>query len=572
MPEGRTSNSRILLIGGLALLAVVVGAVIWLMNHPIGGKPPSDPVAVKIATAMKVLDELCLSGTSAEEKADVHAKMEAALKAPGADAGATHSQQVLNGVAENLSQDGQLKDREAIRACMQQNLPTILGAFSVVTPASTEHYPQPLETRLMAKFTLPSGQLADNHMIIALRGANWVNEPDDQVPQPAGYYHVAVGYPSPNEKVEGSIGPRMFDEVHAANSVAKICFRRPPVYAFQQNNYVLLDCEVGKVCGLNQMSPKWVDICDPSQQTAQAAPRRSTWVSFNPLATPAYAQTQPAPGWSVPSLRTWKERAPKLQGVGYTEFTVSTAAFQGQPVYGVEIGLKVNGEPIREDGLSPAQRPQPYDGKAPFTYGFGLRSLDMRGRDGGCDRLELTLRPLIRDKGAGAPLTVVREYAALRPLPHADLRAGSATVGWWGVYRTPPGKAYETEVFIASNEFDPANPASRAGALARIERLRAAFDAAGVTYGDRPLVGVIRPPLTKPSFGLAVATRGTPEAPGQLRFTFPVSTARALKTAMDASPRVRELTGAGGAFMYSAASNPERARAATPEGGCPSPA
>jgi len=59
-----------------------------------------------------------------------------------------------------------------------------------------------------------------------------------------------------------------------------------------------------------------------------------------------------------------------------------------------------------------------------------------------------------------------------------------------------------------------------------INRMKARFDDLGLTFDDRPLIAVIRPPLTKPSFGLAV---GTIEPSGQVRFTFDRASAFRLK-------------------------------------------
>ena len=285
------------------------------------------------------------------------------------------------------------------------------------------------------------------------------------------------------------------------------------------------------------------------------------------LAPVAYAQERPR-SWSIPSLHTWRERSPNLEGVGFTEFTISTDAFSGKGVYGVEVGLAVDGQPVREDGMTPDQRPEPYSGQGQFKYGFGLRSLDMRGQYAGCDRVELTLKPLIKGR-ATTPIKVSTDYAALRPLPEQTVRsAEGAAVTWSGVYRPPPKRAFENEVFLASISFPSVDDTvAMRRALDSATRLNTPFDNLGFKFQDRALVAVIRPPLTNPTYGIAVGAYSLPGAQDQFRFTYDYSTAKAVKTLVDASPAAVRLMGRT-ADLYSAGSNPQRLAKATPRGGC----
>ena len=132
--------------------------------------------------------------------------------------------------------------------------------------------------------------------------------------------------------------------------------------------------------------------------------------------------------WSVPSLHTWHERFPNLEGVRFTEFTISTNAFSGKGVYGVEVGLAVDGQPVLEDGLKPELRPEAYTGEGPFKYGFGLRSLDMQGRYAGCGKaVDLPVAADESIRRSTDPLRVVRAEAAdivvLKAQPLGGVRA-----------------------------------------------------------------------------------------------------------------------------------------------------
>jgi len=80
-------------------------------------------------------------------------------------------------------------------------------------------------------------------------------------------------------------------------------------------------------------------------------------------------------------------------------------------------------------------------------------------------------------------------------------------------------------------------------------------------------IAVIRPPLTNPTYGVAVGAYSSPGANDKFRFTFDYSTAKAIKTLVDNNSAAVRLMGRP-AFLYSAGSNPERLAKATPKGGC----
>ncbi len=481
MPD--KSNNRLILGGGAVGIVVVLGLVVYLLNKPIGpAPPPTDPQAARIEEALNALDRICLSNYSASEKAEVKAQVAPALKQITAGSSADHTQQVLRGASSTLSEAGQLQDGAAIRACMDTNLDKIFAAYQVGPAPSANaagpQYPEPLETRLVAHFQ-PAAGASDKEVMVVLKGDGRIHNRDWIYRQPgSNYYHVDLGYPAPKETWNGVISAVAQDETPLTSHFAKICFRRPSAYASQQDRYILLNCEDGKVCALDPYSPKWVDICDPDAQTASA----SFWRG---LTSVAYAEERPK-AWSIPSLHTWRERSANQEGLGFTEFTVSTDAFAGKGVYGVEVGLAVDGQPVLEDGLKPDQRPEPYSGQGPFSYGFGLRSLDMRGRYAGCDRLELTLKPLIKGR-ATQPIKVSTDYAALRPLPQEVVRStDGVAVAWSGVYRPPPKKGFENEVFLASISFGSVDDtAAQRRALDSATKLKTAFDALDLKFQDR---------------------------------------------------------------------------------------
>ena len=228
--------------------------------------------------------------------------------------------------------------------------------------------------------------------------------------------------------------------------------------------------------------------------------------------------------------------------MGYTLFTIETDAFRDSALIGVEVDIRVNGVAIHEDGLPPEQRPVPATGSTPFRHRFALESLDFQGADGGCEAIALTLTPRYAEGS--------QKEAAAR-----------ATLEW-------SHEAFITFVSYAAGGDDRAASAARE----RAAGLKRAFDALRLVYDGRPLVAVIRPPLTLAgntlAYGLAA---GVVQPSGQVRITFSHEAASALAEAL-----LRERASHAAAkgvidatrYVYRVAGTKERRETPTPAGVC----
>lgn len=107
-----------------------------------------------------------------------------------------------------------------------------------------------------------------------------------------------------------------------------------------------------------------------------------------------------------------------------------------------------------------------------------------------------------------------REYVALRDAPEVDLPTEAGTFHWKGTYVVPKNEN-KYEILLASS----AEASLAMQAKARFEQER-------LTFGDRPVVMVVRPPLrVPPSYGLAL---GVVQPTSQVQFTFNASEANQL--------------------------------------------
>jgi hypothetical protein len=107
----------------------------------------------------------------------------------------------------------------------------------------------------------------------------------------------------------------------------------------------------------------------------------------------------------------------------------------------------------------------------------------------------------------------------------------------------------------------------------RAVALKRDFDRLGLTHNGRPLVAVIRPPLTLTADSLAYGlTTGVVQASGQVRFTFSPQEAHALGDALLAARSGNNAAARrvidGEKYIYKVAGTRERQETPTPSGVC----
>ena len=261
-----------------------------------------------------------------------------------------------------------------------------------------------------------------------------------------------------------------------------------------------------------------------------------------------------------------------MQGVGYTLVSIETDALRDPAIIGVEVDVRVNGVPVLEDGLAAALQPVPHDPAKPLRHSYALESLDFEGAQAGCEAIVLTQRPRLADGKTGKPLSATLPYVALRDAPGKQLPFGQGTLAWSAKYVVPVAE-WSHEAFITSVSYSTAGGnAAAATARERAAALKKDFDRLGLTHGGRPLVAVIRPPLTLSGHRLAYGpTTGVVQASGQVRFTFSPQDANALGDALLAARKdnaAAQHVIDRDKYVYKVAGTRERQSTPTPEGVC----
>jgi hypothetical protein len=548
------------LFGAAGLLAVTAAVFYW----PPG---PADPELVKLEKLVDAANTACVSNSDVEHAAKVGTDLNLLLTKIKGEGGISEYRKKIIGADKGLPPELQLPENAQIRKCMSAYMPGIFKAIGVeiaAAPGPEADVPNPLQLRFSYR-ALGDGKVStDDTLRVNLQTSHRIVDGERLAQQPSGYYSYNTAYPGEGERILGTLMREIRESsLGTAPAPARFCLKRPSPLVPSADPHVHLDCSESASCDLHFPSPKWLEPCPLD------APKTSRAFSFM---SEAHAADNPR-RWSVPSAKTLEAQKERMTGVGYTLFSIETDAFRDPSVIGVEVDVRVNGVPILEDGLVPALRPVPNDPAKPFAHAFALESLDFEGAQAGCEAIVLSLRPrLAGGKASGNALSATLPYVALRDAPRQTLALGKGTLNWSARYVIPADE-WSHEAFISSITYSTSSGEDAAAAARQqaVTRKRD-FDALGVKHQGRPVVAVIRPPLTlsgdKLAYGL---TAGVVQASGQVRFTFSPQEANAigdtLLAARSLSSSAQRLINRE-KYIYRVAGTRERRETPTPPGIC----
>jgi hypothetical protein len=491
-------------------------------------------------TALKEAERMCLVGEDRlrERKVGVLAGLTAAIKGLFVGLQTSDRQRVSRGALDApAAVYGQ--EQTNMRTCMARLAPVrakalLDAAFSSDAPtAGTDGYPPAIDVRFNYRRTASLDPAAfDNNLRVTLREPG--RQPRDtnlaSQSDPGGSpYFSYTYYPFPKGQVQGTLSAKPLNSRLTADQAprAAICFERAPRSARSPAGPDLFDCTEGGLCKPAPQSGGWLRQC--AAPSAQGKPGFAGWLAaLSPVGT-AHAQPAGATAarrWMTPSIESLA--LDPGESVGYSYFKIRTDAFRGSGADRVEVAIAVNGVPVDEDGLAPAERPVPNDPEFSFDHLFALQTLNFEGREGGCDRVSLTLTPRRSDGTPGAAKRFDLLYTALRDQPERSETADGAMLRWSATVIRPI-REWRHWAIVHSYGFRLGDAASKAAAVTQAEADKAWLDAMGWTIDGAPVRGVVRPPLTirngSGSFGLAI---GLLQPSGQVRFTFSETRARTI--------------------------------------------
>jgi hypothetical protein len=488
---------------------------------------PSLPLTDSQQKAIQLLNlakQSCLSGSSHE--ASVGLDFEAAV-AEKLRANAAIKDTTANGAVSYLDEQIRQVQDDKIRNCLEQQMPQIRACM--LGDCEQASLPKVVDF----KFSNPQPQSTeDNPLLLPTVHFAIQNRVRQKtlVLQDDGYFLDSIELFKKGESRLGQIAFQVRESHLASQDPLEFCLQRATQVDPQWPNYTQFECGVGKGCKHNPLSPKWFDLCEINtvvKSSSTSWPKQFVSAVF----PSAFAQGRDN-AWAVPTLDTLTSRirSEDLLGIGYTEFTVSSDASLGLDADSYYFDLTVNGQLILIDGLSGDYNVQTYDPDKALDLKFALQNLNFSGVRDGCDELSLTMHFLKDQQLLDESIEWQRSYVSLRNAAKKTLVKNGVTISWDGNYKRA-AKEYDTEVFVNSMLVSPT--LDFAGRLLEIKQtqqtisnMKQVFDRSGLMFEGKPLVSVIRPPLTQISYGLAV---GVVEPSGQIRYTYAAEVAKRLK-------------------------------------------
>ena len=407
----RRADRRIAATIGFGLLAVAASSP--AVAQSVTRQADVDSQTAFMRTMTDAAVRACLSQETTIETVSLRAQFNHLVSGVESALGLQKKVEAIRGASREMPRDLQRIENDKIRNCMKIYMqPAFTAAAERFQAADTSTtWPQPvdLRLRLLRTASLDSRRFTDA-LHVNLRPPR--RSPLDlrlvpQDPRGLAYYQYGVPYPAANDVVRGTIVAETRDDARLSSApptLTQICLQRPARFPQQRADYDIFDCTEGGACKPSRDTTGWLQACPTAHAEAAPAPMtprlwRAAWQD---------EPEGPAPGtsgvrWVAPSLRSLAGRP--HEGVGYTVFTLETDAFKRADVVGVEVGVRVNGTPVEEEGLPPELRPLPNDPTEDFSHSFALQTLNFTGAQGGCDVVELSLRPLLEngEKGPSAP-------------------------------------------------------------------------------------------------------------------------------------------------------------------------
>ena len=503
-------------VGVLVLAAVLLGVTLFVFFHDNGSEDKrlskDEQQGIRL---LKTAQEICLAGERIKTQTgvDISTDLISKLKA-----GVGIEKDKAKGAVNYLDDQVRLIADDKIRNCLQQHMPQIQACL--MGNCSTAALPKNIDFQFTYQPSDENNNLEKDRVAFNLENRSNARF---LVLQPAGHYEDTIELMDQGKTRNAAIYSVVRQTyAAAADKSTRLCLERLSGPLPTDSTHTKFICEQVKGCQHDGTSPKWFALCGA----------RGGQADFHiPFIKSAFAD-QGYHVWVVPSLEKLNERKQSgdLIGIGYTHFTLASLSPVEVDADAFYYDLSVNGREIHVNGLAGSFNAKSHNFSRSLVIEFALQNLDFSGANNGCDSLVLTLHFLKNEKVVGKPITIERSYVALRDARVKEFQRSGVTYRWSGKYIRAP-REYDTEVFVisilVSRDLDfRTNQQGIERAKHIVSTMKTEFDRLGLVFQGRPLVAVIRPPLTQTSYGLAI---GMVEETQQIRFTYKNETARQLQ-------------------------------------------
>lgn len=532
-------------------MAIIASALLPMVVMP--KRAVAQPSCPQLKTCSEAIDQseqfnldTCLAGKSHEISFSLKASIDVIKRAFSGDLRANYDDAVR--ATTKLNDELQRPENADIRECLKDIRSIVNSCMKKATDLclASSAYPPGIDLRLRMSFKKISSNVFDGNRIAIsyVEPPHWEN-PAELPLDKSGWYHDRVDMRAPDGRFRGTltrVTKNSFDTRRQRDKFEKfetpICLAwasKPPTT--QIAPVAFYNCSEAmpeRTCAADPRDVGWLELCNSKGAFS--------WPSFE-LMERAQAEPTPASEWVVPSLATLS-RWSKEYLVGFTKFEITATNTSGIEADRVAFRTHVNGAELLIDGIKGEYQARPFVPGSMPHFSFGVQSLNLDGRVAGCNLIEVGIS-YMRGAHTVAHHTIKENFVAMRQVSPVEKTVDGVTYRWTGEYIRPE-HGPENMIFVHSTKPSSFDGELLANALDEIKAAKLHFDAAGLQFDGQQLVGVIRPPLSLPSYGLGVAVM---EPTGQLRFVFSDAEAKKiqayllkLRTSEDIAPFIDQDT------------------------------
>ena len=502
----------------LALIACVVLAIAVVVYLYEGQKPASNihPISAEQERGLQIMAtkmDSCLTGES--RNATMNALT--GIKAGKVDISAGLSMSKVLGAIDYKDESIRADVEREIRACIDKVWPAVEACMK--GDCSANDAPSTIE--FYVKYPKRDGEnLIKDKLRIGFAKKAMSNRPLLILDPQCNCFQYTMGLPRVDEQLNTSLF-NVVGEAYLASDDSKttFCLTRARKLPLKEQPATTWQCNL-QTCTHDGLSAPWFESCGSDTNGVTNA--------FNPgfsLFSSAYAQAgQNFSPWHIPSLDTLRSKD-DYKGVGHSEFIIQTDSPPELDADGYYLDLFVNERPVFIDGTPGSFSVSEFSPGQALKLEFGLQNMDFAGWDSGCDNLRAKVHFVKDGEKLADSVELSRQYVALRHARSVQQNRSGGQWHWQGKYFPAPNE-YEYEVFLASVEdrsltmgnFEQDENKSALDTLKqRANQLKQNFDALKVEFKSQQLIAVIRPPLSKVSYGIAT---GIVRPTGQVAFLF----------------------------------------------------
>ena len=423
------------------LIVIAFASVILTTGNP--GIAADGPSCSQLKTCSEAIEasekfnlDTCLAGKSHEIGISLRGSIDIVKKAISGDLKANYDDAVR--ATSKLNDELQRPENAEIRECLKSIRSLINTCMEKATNKclTQSDYPSGVDLLLQMNFKEQGSDVFDGNKIAIsylqpehyenpaerdLNRRGWYADRVDMRAPPDGRFQGVITRVTKNS-FDPTLRQRMFETPICLRWAAPPPAGPPASVAF----YACNEAAPAGSCVAHPTDVGWLEQCPPKHT-----------LNIPSLGFVSAAHAEPAPNsiWVVPSLNTLRTLRDEYL-VGFTEFAITTTGPSEVKADRVALRAKVNGAELLVDGIRAENQAKPFVPGSLINFAFGVQTLNLDGRLGGCNLIEADIL-YFKDTELAYRHSIAQNFVAMRSVPTVERSVDGTNYRWTGTYQRP---------------------------------------------------------------------------------------------------------------------------------------